>query len=69
MVISRRSTRVNNVFKKEPNLSFVSAKIQQNCTDTGNDNSEATRQRINCVQYPCYNTIIKFEDVKITMIQ
>ena len=29
-------------------MSFVTAKIQQNCTDTGNDNSEATRQRINC---------------------
>ena len=39
---------INNFFKKEPNLSFVTAKIQQNCTDTGNDNSEATRQRINC---------------------
>ena len=39
---------INNFFKKEPNLSFVTAKIQQNCTDTGNDNSEAARQRINC---------------------
>ena len=39
---------ISNFFKKEPNLSFVTAKIQQNCTDTGNDNSEATRQRINC---------------------
>ena len=43
---------INNFFKKEPNLSFVIAKIQQNCTDTGNDNSEATRQRINCA-YKC----------------
>ena len=43
---------INNFFKKEPNLSFVTAKIQQNCTDTGNDNSEATRQRINCAQAP-----------------
>ena len=42
---------INNFFKKEPNLSFVTAKIQQNCTDTGNDNSEATRQRINCDFY------------------
>ena len=34
-------------------MSFVTAKIQQNCTDTGNDNSEATRQRINCAQMAC----------------
>ena len=45
MVISMRS---NNFFKKEPNLSFVAAKIQQNCTGTGNYNSKATRQGIIC---------------------
>jgi hypothetical protein len=29
-------------------LSFVAAKIQQNCTGTGNYNSKATRQGIIC---------------------
>ena len=49
MVISMRSTiEWNNFFKKEPNLSFVAAKIQQNCTGTGNYNSKATRQGIIC---------------------
>ena len=52
-MISMQSTRVKQfLLKKEPNLSFVIAKIQQNCTDTGNDNSEATRQKINCAVYP-----------------
>ena len=50
MVISMRSTRVNNFFKKEPNLSFVAAKLKQNCTGTGNYNSKATRQGIICAQ-------------------
>ena len=40
MVISMRSTKVKNFFKKEPNLSFDAAKIQQNCTGTGNYNSK-----------------------------
>ena len=43
----------NNFFKKEPNLSFVSAKIQQNCTGTGNYNSKATRQGIICGNRDC----------------
>ena len=52
MVISMRSTRV----KQEPNLSFVAAKIQQNCTGTGNYNSKATRQGIIC---ECNNKLKK----------
>ena len=48
MVISMQSTRVKHFFKKEPNLSFVAAKIQQNCTGTGNYNSKATMQGIIC---------------------
>ena len=30
-----RSSRVKQFLKKEPNLSFVAAKIQQSCTVTG----------------------------------
>ena len=48
MLMRMRSTKVNNFFKKEPNLSFVAAKIQQNCTGTGNYDSKATRQGIIC---------------------
>ena len=33
-------------------MSYVAAKIQQNCTGTGNYNSKATRQGIICVQVP-----------------
>ena len=43
-----RSSRVKQFLKKEPNLSFVAAKIQQNCPSIGNYNSKATRQGIIC---------------------
>ena len=36
--------------KKEPHLPFVTAKIQQNYTGTGNYDSKATRQGIICDQ-------------------
>jgi len=41
---------INNFFKKEPNLSFVAAKIQQNCTGTGKYDSKTTRQGIICAR-------------------
>ena len=35
----------NNFLKKESNLSFVAAKIQQNCSLSGNHNSKVTRHK------------------------
>ena len=42
-------------------MSFVTAKIQQNCTGTGNYNSKATRQGIICdSQRELFSKILNF---------
>ena len=59
MVIGMWSTKVKQFLfkKKEPNLSFVAAKIQKNCTGTGNYNFKATRQGIISGHFICISSI------------